>query len=781
MAPLDGDHDRGSIWRRRRLGRALAGPLLICAAVLVALGGFAFRGLITSQHPDVLPFWLPTWCYLGKSLAAGHIPAWNPAVMGGVPFAADPQSGWMYLTPMLLFSALPCGGAIRAFIVLQPILSGLGMYWFLRSEGASRPAATTGGLAIALPVAGSVFVVSLPFAGMFAWTPLLLACGSRFIRSPNWPGRLIWLTLAAVAWGQLASAHLSDGLVLGTGALVAFLAACLWSEVHRGRRSIGGALGAAGLMVLAFPVVGLAVLLPRLAYLPGTTLGQGYVRLDAIATRLGDYSVDRVLTAGLAPSFPLKLVRSPGLYVGTLALALSFAALWNRRSRVLAVAFALFGTVCYVLSLQAVANALGPALRGSSVGGFYTHFPSRMVLGVFLAVPVLAALGVDAWRESAGRARWLMLVPAVVVWGVLAPVLGALDGRFVLPIVAAGVGVIVLTTAARRPALLFLIPVALAADLVANGLGVERPMFHASLYLRPGSIATSLIERDGGRYLSLAPGRWSQPGYHVLQRSYDWGLMATQRSMLYHLEEAQGYNPAQLLTYWTFVRAVDPKPIRYNAAGFVRADPLVLDLLQVAYLIQPSTAPPAVPGEMAVATEGRWILYRLPDPPPRASILTSWSVVSTSSRALGAVLAPAFDPERQVVLERDPHPGIAPGPPGHGTASFHWQGDQSARVTVDASIPAVLLVRNAYARRWRATVDGRPAPVLPADYLLQGIPVPAGRHVVELSYHDPTIGYGLIGSAVGVAALLASAGLVTITERRRRRRTPARRPERSDS
>src|SRR5438093_9554449 len=74
----------------------VAGPLLICGAVLLVLNAYAFRGLISIKQPDLLPFWFPTWCFLGKSLAAGHIPAWNPHVMGGVPFAADPQSGWGY-------------------------------------------------------------------------------------------------------------------------------------------------------------------------------------------------------------------------------------------------------------------------------------------------------------------------------------------------------------------------------------------------------------------------------------------------------------------------------------------------------------------------------------------------------------------------------------------------------------------------------------------------------------------------------------------------------------
>ena len=134
---------------------ALAGPVLIVACVLAVQHDFAFGGKVSSQQVDVLPMWLPTFCFLGKSLVAGHIPAWNPYAMGGVPFAADPQSGWGYLPAMLLFSTFSCGRAIRWFIVLQPILAGLGIFWFLRSEGLSRVAATTGGLVLALGMAGS--------------------------------------------------------------------------------------------------------------------------------------------------------------------------------------------------------------------------------------------------------------------------------------------------------------------------------------------------------------------------------------------------------------------------------------------------------------------------------------------------------------------------------------------------------------------------------------------------------------------------------------------------
>src|SRR5207247_5901026 len=142
----------------------------------------------------------------------------------------------------------------------------------------------------------------------------------------------------------------------------------------------------------------------------------------------------------------------------------------------------------------------------------------------------------------------------VIVWGGLAVSMGALHRGFVLPAVAAAVGVGVLAAVAVRPALVVLIPVALAVELVANGIGNHRPLFPISDYLRRGPVVTALREHPVGRYLVLAPTRWGKTGYHVLQRRADWGLTATQRSMIDGLEEAQGYNPAQLLRYWTFTR-----------------------------------------------------------------------------------------------------------------------------------------------------------------------------------------------------------------------------------
>ena len=96
-------------------------PLLIIGCVLFALRGFVVDGGLTNQHPDLLTFWLPRWSFLGDSIAAGRIPLWNPFEMVGYRFAADPQSGWLYVPPMVLFSVFSPGPALRSHR-LQPIV-----------------------------------------------------------------------------------------------------------------------------------------------------------------------------------------------------------------------------------------------------------------------------------------------------------------------------------------------------------------------------------------------------------------------------------------------------------------------------------------------------------------------------------------------------------------------------------------------------------------------------------------------------------------------------------
>lgn len=758
----------------------LAGPVLIVATALFMLRDFAFGGMVSAQHVDPLAIWLPLHCFLGKSLAAGHLPAWNPYTMGGVPFAADPQSGWLSLPVMALYTTLPCDAAIRWYVVIQPIIAGLAIHWFLRSEGVSRAGATVGGLLLAMAVASSRIALALPFAGTLMWSAVLLALGSRLLSARTWAGRIGWAAAAAVAWGQLAAAHMSHGLLIGTGILLAYGLARTLREIREGTRSGRDALVLLCLLVVAFPLVNLAFFLPRLAYLPRTSLAQGYQRLADLAATLGGRP-----TYQLRPGFsatwpwPFSFSTSTGVYLGAGTLALSFAGAWTRRYRHLLVALGVYAALCYVLSLRGFAEFVAPLARRLPFGDFYLHEPSRFRYGVVLALVLAAAFGVEAWREDGSmRRRLAMVLPGVAVWWVGPLLAGAYAQRLVLLGAGAIAGGVVLWAVIRRPALVWLIPAVVAAELSANGIlgqahatefvenGIVptkerapftpllRPNIDAAAYVRAGPLVRTLQDADTLRYLSLDPARSRIGRGHLFSQSEaDWGLMANHRSVLFGVEESQGYNPVQPIRYWMYVRAAEPKSIRYNAAFFIRPTDAVLDLLQTGPIVGPSAFPP-LPGLEPVLTEGDWTVYRRTEFPPRASLVTEWEVAS-AGEALRIVTEPTFDPSSAAVVE-EPLAASPTAQPG-GIAAYQSRGTQAAEVFVDAPSPALLVVRNVWDPGWRATVDGRPAPVVVADYLLQGVPVPAGRHTVELRYDDPWVGYGLLGSALALAALAAAA------------------------
>jgi uncharacterized membrane protein YfhO len=109
------------------------------------------------------------------------------------------------------------------------------------------------------------------------------------------------------------------------------------------------------------------------------------------------------------------------------------------------------------------------------------------------------------------------------------------------------------------------------------------------------------------------------------------------------------------------------------------------------------------------------------------------------------------------------------------------QYDGSVRVTdlssdaleIRADVPqaSILLVSDGYSDGWTATPldedDHREYRVLPADYILRGIPLARGHHHLRLEYRPRAF---VVGAWVSVVSLVVYAGLAAVCFYRRPRR-----------
>jgi hypothetical protein len=793
----------------RRRAPKVAGPLLIALCPLVVLSGFWLGGQLTDQHVDLLSFWLPRWCFLGTSLADGHLPTWLPHQFGGVPFASDPQSGWLYAPAMVLFSTLSCTRALGVLVALNPVIAGLALYAFFRLEGLGRPAATVGSLTIALTMAGSVVALSMPFSGTLAWTAVALAGAAGYLHARVTVSVLGWLGFTAFALSQVAAVHLTHGLLTAGLVVGLYVVARSVALVRAGSRSTGRALLAGLSLLVAFPVLAAAVFIPRVALLPRTSLGHGYAELARLTAELSGPLPGPVLPdVGLSPWWGTSFARGPGGYVGALAILLLAVALWSRRWRPPAIAFAVAGLTGWFLNLDALIQneALRRFALRSWIGELWLRDPARLRYLPLLAFAALAGYGLQAWLDlspaSNRRAlirRMLWLAAPVALFCLVPLAAGSPAAPYGLFLAGAVVAVPLLLAAARgRTWAGVALSAAVAVELTTAGLipllstppsragsihrgpeafghafgQLRRPSIDPTDYLAFGPIGRALVDSRWahGRYLTFDPevaALWR--GFLTDQAPGSWPAYENGRSILFGLDEIQGYSPLQLDRYWRLVRTINVTPIFYNAATFQVLRPEVLALFGVRWLITPAGTP-ALRGTTEVVEEGRYRLHQVSSIPARASLVFRWVRVP-SDEALDAVLRRESDPRFEVIVERDPSVDgreLSIRRVARGTVGYEEVSPNHVRLRVSSTASGLVVVRNAFDSNWRATLDRRPAELLRADYLMQAVAVPPGDHIVELTYRDDPVGYGLAVSGVAWGSLASAIGWLLFGERRRR-------------
>jgi hypothetical protein len=147
-------------------------------------------------------------------------------------------------------------------------------------------------------------------------------------------------------------------------------------------------------------------------------------------------------------------------------------------------------------------------------------------------------------------------------------------------------------------------------------------------------------------------------------------------------------------------------------------------------------------------------VYRVPDPLPRVFAVATARVLDGRA-AQAALVDPAFDPRREAVLSAGT--SISGGSGSRTESRLVEHAPDRVQADVDTDVPAYLVVVDAWAPGWRASVDGVPAPVVRANLAFRAVPVSPGHHRVELRYRPRSVRDGLVVSGLAVLASIAVA------------------------
>jgi hypothetical protein len=180
-------------------------------------------------------------------------------------------------------------------------------------------------------------------------------------------------------------------------------------------------------------------------------------------------------------------------------------------------------------------------------------------------------------------------------------------------------------------------------------------------------------------------------------------------------------------------------------------------------------------------------LYRITSPAPRVRASDRWSVASGTMESLEAIATGADLPVLLAgagvpsppggAVVRDPRPrpagsgaqaGDAAGPDPADAPLLEWRATGTRMTARVRARSETILAHAALARGgWKASVDGRPVPILAANVLHMAVFVPPGEHDVEFVYRMPRLAGGVILSLIGAAAITSVAAALFIARRRR--------------
>ncbi|HEU0164437.1 MAG TPA: YfhO family protein [Thermomicrobiales bacterium] len=807
---------RWQVWRPYILALVALGIM----TAIVCWHRFLFDNWL-SRH-DLLSFFIPWYGYLGDRLSHFDIPAWNPYLFSGSPFAADPESGWWYLPAMLAFPFFGVATAFKMYILIQLVIAGSTSYALGRVLG--------------FGVWGAMLAATIYEFGPFlygqtdcctvgtqveTWIPLALLGVELAFRSKHLYSLISWWFVAGLAISQMILGWVGQGAfdsMLIVAAWVAYRAIISPVNDWKFLRRVVEAVITGGAIVVCGLAIGAAGILPKLAFnSDSTNPGGTYEGLT------GAYDSPFLTLYQVTKTIFYATYAYGGSAWGGTAIILAFLAIAVCGRKYSVPFFLVVTIVIYMLAM-----GTQPVLfLFDLIPGFkniHIHSPGRVTWLQMIGPSMLAGAALKGLLDKRGRylyaplaliplglvlivAHWFSTRPlwfgwpmyiSTIVVTVLAIVILCIpkDGGFTRWSLTVPWEAVARTAAAIMIALAFFFPAGLnvlnhfvevddnpTEQLMWNTDPVTQAAIARNISTSdPGTAAQFLQDQQATqqpfRYVGYGgnhvDGAFSLPDHRLFPGTM--AILVNGRPVRLQLQQIQGYNPLQLKDFSAFMAALNGGKQNYHFQDLWQngtQSPL-LDMLNVRYIVV-SKLTPSDRADVQALAQGRKIVYSdadvyvyaNPDAYNRAWIVHDVRQ-ATDTDGLAQLASGKVDGHQVAFINgKLPTVSAASGASSE-TSTVTSYAPEKIVISAHANSSGLLVLSEIYDKNWKATVNGKSVDVYKTNGALRGVAIPAGDSEVVMTYEPTAQRIGLFvsgGAGIVMLATFATAGWYTLRRR----------------
>jgi hypothetical protein len=266
---------------------------LLAVLALLTTGTLFFADVLAGgvlYLRDLTRYYYPTKRIIREIILSGEFPYWNPYYSAGQPMAANPEYEIFY-PPQWLILLPSYDLGYRLHIVVHVYVALLGMFFLLRSMDLTRRASVYG--AVLYGVGGFYLstVNLLPIMFAFAWVPLIVLFARRFLLRPN----VRDFALAALFIGMQCLVGEPTSLVQTWFLLFVYALYRGWHDGPRRVRAMAVNLVLLGLVIAGGSLIGAAQIFPAIDHVG-----------DSVRSRPFEYSL--VTSWSMPWAKPLELI-----------------------------------------------------------------------------------------------------------------------------------------------------------------------------------------------------------------------------------------------------------------------------------------------------------------------------------------------------------------------------------------------------------------------------------------------------------------------------------------